>query len=112
MCSPVNPICDVSTVLGNVGGTVAGSVFNEVAKAFASSAKDVTDWMWTVIAKTTTVQLSGGWFTSTLGITLTLAGLVITALYAAHTTPGTTTTITDRRMNSTTVPVYPAEGSC
>src|ERR671937_2459793 len=82
MCSPINPICDISTVLGKVGGSVAGSVFNEVAKAFASAAKQVTDWMWTVIAKTTTVDLSGGWFTSTLGITVTLAGLVIPALFA------------------------------
>ena len=82
MCSPYNPICDLTTVLGKVGGSVAGSVFNEVAKAFASAAKQVTDWMWTVIARTTTVDLSGGWFTSTLGITVSLAGLVIAALFA------------------------------
>lgn len=81
MCNPINPICDVGTVLGAVGSTVAGSVFDEIAKAFASAATQVTDWMWTVIAKTTTVDLSGSWFRTTFGVTVTLAGLVIAALF-------------------------------
>lgn len=82
MCSAWNPICDVGKVLGGIGGTVAKSVFDQVASAFASAAQQLTDWMWTVIAKTTTVDLHGSWFTSTFGITVTLAGLVITALFA------------------------------
>ena len=81
MCSVFNPICDVGHVAGAVGGKVAGSVFDEVAKSFASAAQKLTDWMWTVIAKTTEVDLSGGWFRSTFGITVTLAGLVVTALF-------------------------------
>ena len=74
MCSTVNPICDVAHVIGSVGSHVAGSVFTEVAKAFGDAAAMVTGWMWTVIASTTTVDLSGGWFRSTLGLTATLAG--------------------------------------
>jgi hypothetical protein len=81
VCTAWNPICDVGTVAGEIGGKVAGSVFGEVAKSFASAAQQLTDWMWTVIAKTTSVDLSGGWFASTLGITVTLAGLVIAALF-------------------------------
>jgi hypothetical protein len=82
MCTAWNPLCDVGHVVGAVGGKVAGSVFDEVAKAFASAAQKLTDWMWTVIGKTTEVDLSGGWFRSTFGITVTLAGLIVTALFA------------------------------
>jgi type IV secretion system protein TrbL len=82
MCSAWNPICDIGQVLGGLGGTVAKSVFDEVASAFASAAQQLTSWMWTVIANTTTVDLHGSWFSSTLGVTATLAGLVITALFA------------------------------
>jgi type IV secretion system protein TrbL len=81
MCSKWNPICDVESVVGSVGSHVAGSVFEEVAKAFGDAAAKVTEWMWTVIAQTTTVDLSGGWFRSTLGITATLAGVVILAIF-------------------------------
>lgn len=81
MCSKLNPICDVQKVVGSIGGHVAGSVFNEVAKSFGKAAAKVTSWMWTVISQTTTVDLSGGWFRSTLGITATLAGVVITAIF-------------------------------
>lgn len=81
MCSKLNPICDIEKVAGSIGGKVAGSVFDQVAKAFADAAEQVTEWMWTAIAKTTTVDLTGSWFTSTLGITTTLAGLMITALF-------------------------------
>jgi hypothetical protein len=81
MCSNYNPICDVQKVISGAGATVVNSVFGAVARAFANAAADVTKWMWTVIAGTTTVDLSGGWFTSTLGITVTLAGFVIAALF-------------------------------
>ena len=81
MCNPINPMCDIGTVLGKVGSTVAGSIFDEIATAFASAATQVTDWMWTVIARTTTVELSGDWFSTTFGVTITLAGLVIAALF-------------------------------
>jgi type IV secretion system protein TrbL len=82
MCSQWNPVCDIGHVVGAAGGAVAGSVFDSVAKSFASSAQKLTDWMWTMIAKTTRVSLSGDWFASTLGITVTLAGLIVTALFA------------------------------
>jgi hypothetical protein len=82
MCTAWNPICDIGHVVGGAASSVAGSVFDEVAKSFASAAQKLTDWMWTVIAKTTTVDLTGGWFRSTFGITVTLAGLVVTALFA------------------------------
>lgn len=75
-------MCEVGKVVGGVGGAVAKSVFDAVASAFASAAQQLTEWMWTVIAKTTAVDLHGSWFTSTFGITVTLAGLVITALFA------------------------------
>jgi type IV secretion system protein TrbL len=81
MCSNLNPICDVEKVAGVIGGHVAGSVFNQVATSFGKAAAKVTAWMWTVIAQTTTVDLSGGWFRSTVGITATLAGVVITAIF-------------------------------
>src|SRR4051794_34504316 len=81
MCSVLNPICDVEHVIGSVGRHVAGSVFTEVAKAFGDAAAKVTGWMWTVIASTTTVDLSGGWFRSTLGLTATLAGGLILAIF-------------------------------
>ena len=81
MCSIINPICDVEKVIGSVGSHVAGSVFNQVAKAFGEAAAKVTGWMWTVIAGTTTVDLSGGWFHSTLGITATLAGVIVLAIF-------------------------------
>jgi len=81
MCSIINPICDVENVIGSVGSHVAGSVFNQVAKAFGDAAAKVTGWMWTVIAGTTTVDLSGGWFHSTLGITATLAGVIVLAIF-------------------------------
>ena len=81
MCSPINPLCGFSRLVGAAGSHVAGSVFNEVAKQFGSAAAKVTTWMWTVIAQTTTVDLSGGWFGSTLGITATLAGVVIAAIF-------------------------------
>jgi type IV secretion system protein TrbL len=82
MCTAWNPICDVGHVLGGAASSVAGSVFDDVAKSFASAAQKLTDWMWTVIAKTTMVDLTGGWFRSMFGITVTLAGLVVTALFA------------------------------
>ena len=82
MCSYLNPICDVQKVLGAAGGAVAGSVFNQVAQAFGDAAAKVTGRMWSVIAQTTTVDLSGGWFHSMLGITATLAGILITAIFA------------------------------
>lgn len=81
MCSILNPVCDVQQVIGSVGSSVADSVFDQVAKAFGDAAVKVTEWMWTVIAQTTTVDLSGGWFRSTLGITATLAGVVILAIF-------------------------------
>lgn len=81
MCSSLNPVCDIGKVLGSVGGHVAGTVFTAVAKAFGDAAAKVTEWMWTVIAGTTRVDLSGGWFRSTLGITATLAGVVIVAIF-------------------------------
>ncbi|MBO0885149.1 MAG: hypothetical protein J2P17_33425, partial [Mycobacterium sp.] len=56
-------------------------MFDEVAQAFGDAAAKVTQWMWTAIAKTTTVDLSGGWFRSTLGITVSLAGVVIVAIF-------------------------------
>jgi type IV secretion system protein TrbL len=81
VCSNLNPICDVEKAAGAIGGHVAGSVFNQVAQSFGKAAAKVTAWMWTVIAQTTTVDLSGGWFRSTVGITATLAGVVITAIF-------------------------------
>lgn len=81
MCSKWNPICDAESLIGSVSSHVAGSVFDEVAKAFGDAAAKVTAWMWTVITQTTTVDLSGGWFRSTLGITATLAGVVILAIF-------------------------------
>ena len=81
MCNPLNPLCDVGKVAGSVGGQLAGSAFSDVATSFGDAATKVTGWMWTVIAKTTTVNLSGGWFHSTLGITATLAGVVIVAIF-------------------------------
>lgn len=81
MCSPINPICEVAPAIGSVGGHIASSVFNSVATAFADAAEKVTEWMWTVIAETTQVNLDGGWFRSTLGITATLAGVVIVAIF-------------------------------
>ncbi|HYS34323.1 MAG TPA: hypothetical protein VEO01_01615, partial [Pseudonocardiaceae bacterium] len=68
-------------VAGAIGGHVAGSVFNQVAQSFGKAAAKVTAWMWTVIAQTTTVDLSGGWFRSTLGITANFAGIVIIAIF-------------------------------
>ena len=82
MCSYLNPVCDVGRIAGSAGSALAGSFFNQVAQAFGSAAAQVTSWMWTVIAQTTQVNLSGGWFTSSLGITATLAGVVIIAIYA------------------------------
>jgi type IV secretion system protein TrbL len=81
MCSTLNPICDIGTIVGSVGGQVAGSVFDQVSRSFGDAASRVTGWMWTVIGSTTTVDLSGGWFRSTLGITSTLAGVVIVAIF-------------------------------
>ena len=81
MCSKWNPVCDVGEVVGAVGSHVAGSVFKEVAQAFGDAAAKVTEWMWTVIAQTTRVDLTGGWFHSTLGITSTLAGVIIVAIF-------------------------------
>ena len=81
MCNHLNPVCDVGEIIGSVGSHVAGSVFSEVAKAFGRAAAKVTKWMWTVIAQTTKVDLSGGWFRSTLGITTTLAGVIIMAIF-------------------------------
>lgn len=81
MCSKWNPICDVEGAVGSVTSHVAGSAFGEVAKAFGDAAAKVTEWMWTVIAQTTTVNLSGGWFRSTLGITATLAGVLILSIF-------------------------------
>lgn len=86
MCSKLNPICDVSNLIGSVGSHVADSVFKQVAQAFGSAAAKVTSWMWTVIAQTTEVNLSGGWFRSTFGITATLAGVTIVAIYVLELT--------------------------
>ncbi len=84
MCSIANPVCDIGKIggaIGSLGSDVASSVFSAVAKAFGDAAAKVTGWMWTVIAETTRVDLTGGWFHSTIGITATLAGLVILAIF-------------------------------
>lgn len=82
MCHVYNPICDVGKLAGSAGSHLAGSVFDQVAQDFGDAAAKVTGWMWAVISKTTTVDLSGGWFRSTLGITATLAGVVVTGIFA------------------------------
>jgi hypothetical protein len=86
MCLPVDPVCDVNSVIGTVGAQVAGSVFDQTAQSFADAAAKLTTWMWSVITATTTVSLSGGWFSSTLGLTTTLAGVLIVAIFVLELT--------------------------
>jgi hypothetical protein len=77
-CGPLSFICDA---VGGVAGKAADAGFDVIAKSFADAAKTLCEWMWSAISTTTTVDLTGEWFKSDIGLTAALAGVMVAALF-------------------------------
>ena len=81
-CGPLQFICSaVGDVVGATAGKAASAGFGMIAKSFADAAKTMCDWMWSAISTTTSVDLTGGWFKSDIGITAEIAGVMVAALF-------------------------------
>ena len=84
-CGPLQFVCDT---IGSTVSSVASTGFDAIAQSFGEAAKTLTDWMWSAITTATTVDLTGGWFHSDLGITATLAATMVSALFVLQVIKG------------------------
>lgn len=84
-CGPLQFVCDA---VGGVAGKAASVGFDAIAKSFGDAAKTLCEWMWSAISTTTTVDLSGEWFRSDVGVSTALAGVMVVALFVMQVTKG------------------------
>lgn len=81
MCSKIDVGCDVLSLLGHVGGSVANSVFDSIASAFGNTAASAINWLWGQLSTSTTVTLGGANFELDLGIVVSIAVVLCLGLF-------------------------------
>jgi hypothetical protein len=80
----VNPVCQLGTVIGGVGGTVASAGINAVLSGMSQWVASGAEWLLgqigDVLVATTSVNLGADWFRQNYGIMTSLAGVVVLPL--------------------------------
>jgi type IV secretion system protein TrbL len=77
-CGPLQFVCNAA---GGVVGKAASVGLDAIAKSFGEAAQTLCDWMWSAISATTTIDLTGDWFRSDLGVTAAIGGVLVAALF-------------------------------
>jgi hypothetical protein len=84
-CGPLQFICGA---LGGAVSSVASTGFDAIAQSFGEAASTLCEWMWSAISQTSTVDLTGDWFTADQAITLEIASSLVTALFVIQVIKG------------------------
>ncbi len=85
----INPVCQIGTVVGGVGGTVASAGINAVLSGMSQWVASGAEWLLgqigDVLLATTTVNLGADWFRHNYGIMTSLAAVVVLPLLLVST---------------------------
>jgi hypothetical protein len=84
-----NPLCQVGTVVGSVGSTVAGAGIDAVLSGLSQWVASGAEWLLgqigSVLNSTTSVDLGADWFRHNYGIMTSLAAVVVLPLLLVST---------------------------